>query len=170
MLTQIEKLAEAQRKFENLKSELTNTYNFLEKKNLKSRKNTITVVESVENDRDDDDDTQNNMTSLLRKKSLHSKDDADPQSEKNKRDGKNIAQRIIQKNKERQLKQKTYRKEHDLKLAFSEFYLSLILLQNYQTLNHTGFRKILKKHDKVNMKYVCLCFFRTVQKQKLVIR
>lgn len=42
------------------------------------------------------------------------------------------------------------RKLHDLKLAFSEFYLSLILLQNYQTLNFTGFRKILKKHDKVS--------------------
>ena len=41
----------------------------------------------------------------------------------------------------------------DLKLAFSEFYLSLILLQNYQNLNFTGFRKILKKHDKVN-KYI----------------
>ena len=38
---------------------------------------------------------------------------------------------------------------HAIKLAFSEFYLSLILLQNYQTLNFTGFRKILKKHDKV---------------------
>lgn len=42
------------------------------------------------------------------------------------------------------------RKARELKLAFSEFYLSLILLQNYQNLNHTGFRKILKKHDKVN--------------------
>lgn len=41
------------------------------------------------------------------------------------------------------------RKMHDLKLAFSEFYLSLILLQNYQTLNFTGFRKIFKKHDKL---------------------
>ncbi|XP_041370667.1 xenotropic and polytropic retrovirus receptor 1-like isoform X2 [Gigantopelta aegis] len=40
-------------------------------------------------------------------------------------------------------------KLHDLKLAFSEFYLSLILLQNYQSLNFTGFRKILKKHDKL---------------------
>ena len=46
----------------------------------------------------------------------------------------------------------TTRKMHDLKLAFSEFYLSLILLQNYQTLNFTGFRKILKKHDKVRDK------------------
>ena len=43
---------------------------------------------------------------------------------------------------------------HDIKLAFSEFYLSLILLQNYQSLNFTGFRKILKKHDKV---YLPLC-------------
>ncbi|XP_075229124.1 solute carrier family 53 member 1-like isoform X2 [Lycorma delicatula] len=41
------------------------------------------------------------------------------------------------------------RKIQELKLAFSEFYLSLILLQNYQNLNFTGFRKILKKHDKL---------------------
>ncbi|CAH8449030.1 unnamed protein product [Heterobilharzia americana] len=46
-------------------------------------------------------------------------------------------------------KKKTFRKLHDLKLAFSEFYLSLVLLQNYQSLNFTGFRKILKKHDKL---------------------
>ncbi|KAL1445870.1 hypothetical protein WDU94_003542 [Cyamophila willieti] len=41
------------------------------------------------------------------------------------------------------------RKLQELKLAFSEYYLSLILLQNYQNLNFTGFRKILKKHDKL---------------------
>ncbi|CAH1990920.1 unnamed protein product [Acanthoscelides obtectus] len=41
------------------------------------------------------------------------------------------------------------RKMQEVKLAFSEFYLSLILLQNYQNLNFTGFRKILKKHDKL---------------------
>ena len=41
------------------------------------------------------------------------------------------------------------RKMHEMKLAFSEFYLSLVLIQNYQTLNFTAFRKILKKHDKV---------------------
>jgi hypothetical protein len=35
-----------------------------------------------------------------------------------------------------------------MKLAFSEYYLSLILLQQYQQLNKEGFRKILKKHDK----------------------
>lgn len=41
------------------------------------------------------------------------------------------------------------RNEQQLKLAFSEFYLSLVLVQNYQQLNATGFRKILKKHDKL---------------------
>ncbi|XP_020291001.1 xenotropic and polytropic retrovirus receptor 1-like [Pseudomyrmex gracilis] len=41
------------------------------------------------------------------------------------------------------------RKLQEVKLAFSEFYLFLILLQNYQNLNFTGFRKILKKHDKL---------------------
>ena len=53
--------------------------------------------------------------------------------------------------KESKQQQMTTRKIHDIKLAFSEFYLSLILLQNYQTLNFTGFRKILKKHDKVKV-------------------
>lgn len=41
------------------------------------------------------------------------------------------------------------RKKRDYRFAFSELYLSLVLLQNYQSLNYTGFRKILKKHDKV---------------------
>ncbi|XP_017033779.1 xenotropic and polytropic retrovirus receptor 1 homolog [Drosophila kikkawai] len=35
-----------------------------------------------------------------------------------------------------------------LRLAMREFYLSLIMMQNYQTLNNTGFRKICKKYDK----------------------
>ena len=30
------------------------------------------------------------------------------------------------------------RKLQDVKLAFSEYYLSLVLLQNYQSLNYTG--------------------------------
>ncbi|XP_015789345.1 xenotropic and polytropic retrovirus receptor 1 [Tetranychus urticae] len=41
------------------------------------------------------------------------------------------------------------RKLRELKLGFSEFYLSLVLLQSYQNLNFTGFVKILKKHDKL---------------------
>lgn len=48
------------------------------------------------------------------------------------------------------------RKLQELKLAFSEFYLSLILLQNYQNLNFTGFRKIMKKHDKVRSLFIYL--------------
>uniref|UniRef100_A0A087XTF7 Xenotropic and polytropic retrovirus receptor 1 homolog n=1 Tax=Poecilia formosa TaxID=48698 RepID=A0A087XTF7_POEFO len=51
------------------------------------------------------------------------------------------------------LRQEERSKNHnimDLKLAFSEFYLSLILHLLYpQNLNFTGFRKILKKHDKI---------------------
>uniref|UniRef100_T1JMQ6 Xenotropic and polytropic retrovirus receptor 1 n=1 Tax=Strigamia maritima TaxID=126957 RepID=T1JMQ6_STRMM len=56
---------------------------------------------------------------------------------------------FIIRDKETAMARKQTRKLHDLKLAFSEFYLSLILLQNYQNLNYTGFRKILKKHDKL---------------------
>lgn len=59
--------------------------------------------------------------------------------EKFQRTRKNLLQR----------KKKDVRKIQELKLAFSEFYLSLVLLQNYQNLNFTGFRKILKKHDKL---------------------
>ena len=58
---------------------------------------------------------------------------------------------VLQKNRTKLSGEQVVRKSmHDIKLAFSEFYLSLILLQNYQSLNFTGFRKILKKHDKVH--------------------
>lgn len=60
------------------------------------------------------------------------------------------------------------RKLQELKLAFSEFYLFLILLQNYQNLNFTGFRKILKKHDKVTH-YIILKKQIINQKEKKVI-
>jgi hypothetical protein len=49
----------------------------------------------------------------------------------------------------RRMKRHQFRKVNDLKLAFSEFYLMLIMLKNYQVLNFTGFCKILKKHDKL---------------------
>lgn len=61
-----------------------------------------------------------------------------------------------------------HRKAQELKLAFSEFYLSLILLQNYQNLNHTGFRKILKKHDKV--KYIFLILLNKFILSSLILR
>ncbi|XP_055841829.1 xenotropic and polytropic retrovirus receptor 1 [Episyrphus balteatus] len=59
------------------------------------------------------------------------------------------AERLAKKSKSLKKAGMPHRKAQELKLAFSEFYLSLILLQNYQNLNHTGFRKILKKHDKL---------------------
>lgn len=64
------------------------------------------------------------------------------------KEAKEAAQRVTKKNSS-QKTQIPQRKVQELKLAFSEFYLSLILLQNYQNLNYTGFRKILKKHDKL---------------------
>ena len=44
---------------------------------------------------------------------------------------------------------KARKQRQTLKRDFSELYLNLVLLQNFQQLNHTGFRKILKKHDKL---------------------
>ena len=60
-----------------------------------------------------------------------------------------LPDRLIERTREKKSERNHYRKCNDLKLAFSEFYLMLVLLQNYQTLNFTGFRKILKKHDKL---------------------
>ena len=60
-----------------------------------------------------------------------------------------LPDRLIEKTRAKKSERNHYRKCNDLKLAFSEFYLMLVLLQNYQTLNYTGFRKILKKHDKL---------------------
>ncbi|CAF1137228.1 unnamed protein product [Rotaria sordida] len=60
-----------------------------------------------------------------------------------------LPEHFVERTREKQTKHIQYRKRKDLKLAFSEFYLMLVLLQNYQTLNFTGFRKILKKHDKL---------------------
>ncbi|CAF4110790.1 unnamed protein product, partial [Rotaria sp. Silwood1] len=47
------------------------------------------------------------------------------------------------------------------KLAFSELYLLLVLLQNYQTLNYMGFKKILTKHDKLFHKINGIEWFKT---------
>ncbi|CAF2444162.1 unnamed protein product [Rotaria sp. Silwood2] len=49
----------------------------------------------------------------------------------------------------RKILRSNYNHIDDLKLAFSELYLLLVLLQNYQTLNYMGFKKILTKHDKL---------------------
>lgn len=41
------------------------------------------------------------------------------------------------------------KKLEEMKFALGEFYFSLVLIQNFQQLNFTAFRKILKKHDKM---------------------
>jgi SPX domain protein involved in polyphosphate accumulation len=58
-------------------------------------------------------------------------------------------QSIIQRRRQRTILRSNYHRIDDLKLAFSELYLLLVLLQNYQTLNYMGFKKILTKHDKL---------------------
>lgn len=130
---------------------------------LKERKKSK-ASDYEDKEEEDDDDKSNEEKSNKKKKDLQSGDQLNKLESLRRRivdesktltgeqDGKNnktLGQRLLEKNRQRQLKQKQYRKEHDLKLAFSEFYLSLILLQNYQMLNFTGFRKILKKHDKI---------------------
>ena len=44
---------------------------------------------------------------------------------------------------------KARKKNESLKRNFCELYLHLVKLQNFKQLNHTGFRKILKKYDKL---------------------
>ena len=46
----------------------------------------------------------------------------------------------------------TIRKLQDVKLAFSEYYLSLVLLQNYQSLNYTGKSWVIQRVQWLNPK------------------
>lgn len=121
---------------------------------------------------DDQDEDDLQTTSFLKRQPSSTTDSGEKSTLRNRKPSafddsntnQSFAQRLLEKNRERQMKQKKFRKEHDLKLAFSEFYLSLILLQNYQTLNFTGFRKILKKHDKVVTLLITLIFEIKIQK------
>ncbi|CAF1078303.1 unnamed protein product [Rotaria sordida] len=61
----------------------------------------------------------------------------------------------------RKILRSNYNHIDDLKLAFSELYLLLVLLQNYQTLNYMGFKKILTKHDKLFHKINGIEWFKT---------
>ncbi len=156
---------------------------------LKKSKQLLNKTSTFDDDQEDDDLVKNliessegiNKEKIRNRKSLKVESnisstsvqaiDKDNNDEKNFigfLSGQTFAQRILEKNKQRQLKQKKYRKEHDLKLAFSEFYLSLILLQNYQTLNFTGFRKILKKHDKVSDVKFLFKFYYTIFTGKIM--
>jgi SPX domain protein involved in polyphosphate accumulation len=140
-----EKLAEAQRKFETLNNELNITSELgFERKARMSSMNIDVIDEDEEllkeNKMLDDDEAR--PPGLNRRRLTNKLKDANNEAQ-------SFLRRVSEKNRIRQLKQKKYKKDNDLKLAFSEFYLSLILLQNYQNLNYDGFRKILKKHDKI---------------------
>ncbi|MFH4977132.1 hypothetical protein AB6A40_003841 [Gnathostoma spinigerum] len=74
---------------------------------------------------------------------------AGPESERTAQS--RLRRRFVVRDASNQLSREHAKTAQQLKLAFSEFYLSLVLLQNYQQLNATGFRKILKKHDKLIM-------------------
>ncbi|CAF1486153.1 unnamed protein product [Didymodactylos carnosus] len=60
-----------------------------------------------------------------------------------------LPERVLKRIPEQRTQRMHYKNTNNLKVAFSELYLMLVLLQNYQVLNFTGFRKILKKHDKL---------------------
>ena len=156
-----EKLAEAQRKFENLKSEIKDeNTNLIDKRKDKRSKSMVTEIAADDENEDEDSHTNNGKADAVKMSSnetpLRNRNRGSENTQQQQQQltsiingAQNITLRFLEKTRQRKIKQKQFRKEHDLKLAFSEFYLSLILLQNYQTLNFTGFRKILKKHDKV---------------------
>lgn len=152
MIWNIEKLAEAQRKIENLKSELKRDDSNLVSSRFRAKRMSKSIAVEIDEDDNEDDDMlrRDDDETNLRKRSIRAAGGDVTQLGNIINGAQNITQRLLEKTRERKLKQRQFRKEHDLKLAFSEFYLSLILLQNYQTLNYTGFRKILKKHDKVS--------------------
>lgn len=132
-----EKLAEAQRKFETLKSELKGDKNYIGASSTNLTGSTSGIGSGGKNN--------SATTSAVAAASVVA---ASGENEVSPGE-RTLTKRLIEKSKKRQVKNKHFRKINDLKLAFSEFYLSLILLQNYQSLNFTGFRKILKKHDKI---------------------
>ena len=153
----VEKLAEAQRKYEALKNGLKESNSLLHYKNERKRKPSVDIEKEDEdeeepaaaNDTSKEGGMHNSKLGLLKSTVLDGNRKLLSNVIESTSAAQSFTQRLVEKNKQRQLKNQKYRKEHDLKLAFSEFYLSLILLQNYQTLNYTGFKKILKKHDKV---------------------
>ncbi|CAF2688139.1 unnamed protein product [Rotaria sp. Silwood2] len=132
-----EKLAEAIRRWETLQSEVGHVEQSRRHASRRSEASgTNTVVVNEQND-----DVKSSKKS---RRSVHTEDQTvvAPLT-------RALPERLAEKTREKQTKRVQYRKRNDLKLAFSEFYLMLVLLQNYQTLNFTGFRKILKKHDKL---------------------
>ncbi|CAF1649579.1 unnamed protein product [Rotaria magnacalcarata] len=138
-----EKLAEASRRWETLKYEVMQME--------QARRSTLhrsTVISSGSAGSNDPNigatNTDGGTSTELKHRSGHSEDDRLTASLT-----RALPERLLEKTREKHSQRVQYRKRTDLKLAFSEFYLMLVLLQNYQTLNFMGFRKILKKHDKL---------------------
>src|SRR5262249_11796146 len=153
-----EKLAEASRKFINLKTELKEYAD--QRLGRRVVGGTTTMAETsvammtrsresvsgaydknlYNDDDDDDDDETKRLAARKRRRSTNASlgeaatalVDA---AEAHQGEQSGFARRLIEKGQQQRAKRKQVRKEHDLKLAFSEYYLSLILLQNYQQLN-----------------------------------
>ncbi|CAF3055234.1 unnamed protein product [Rotaria sp. Silwood2] len=137
-----EKLAEASRRWETLKNEVLQIE---QARRSGFHRATITSGNSAGNDPNIGVTNTDGIKSTKSKhRSGHTEDDhiMAPLT-------RVLPERLIERTREKHTQRVQYRKRTDLKLAFSEFYLMLVLLQNYQTLNFTGFRKILKKHDKL---------------------
>ncbi|CAF3045827.1 unnamed protein product [Rotaria socialis] len=132
-----EKLAEAIRRWETLQSEIGH----FEQSHRHGSRRTETSAVNTTGTNAPNDDTKSTKKS---RRSVHTEENPGTASL-----ARVLPERLIEKTREKHTKRVQYRKRNDLKLAFSEFYLMLVLLQNYQTLNFTGFRKILKKHDKL---------------------
>ncbi|UJR08698.1 hypothetical protein I4U23_012956 [Adineta vaga] len=129
-----EKLAEALRRWETLKNEVGHMEQA--RRHVSHRSGASGAEASVNNDQHD----ETKSSTIKRRSEDHTV--MAPLT-------RVLPERLVEKTREKQTQRVQYRKRNDLKLAFSEFYLMLVLLQNYQTLNFTGFRKILKKHDKL---------------------
>ncbi|CAF1138714.1 unnamed protein product [Rotaria sp. Silwood1] len=132
-----EKLAEAIRRWETLQTEVDHLEQSRRHASRRSEASSTNVA--VVNEQNED-----GRSSKKRRRSVHAEEQTAVAPL-----ARVLPERLIEKTREKQTKRVQYRKRNDLKLAFSEFYLMLVLLQNYQTLNFTGFRKILKKHDKL---------------------
>ncbi|CAF3163840.1 unnamed protein product [Rotaria sp. Silwood2] len=129
-----EKLAEALRRFESLKDELQ----YIKSDDRRSSNRRVSII--FDHGMNEVANGNSNTTGLENSTSRQSWIGSFSNV---------VSRRLVKKTPERSSEQKHYKSLSNLKAAFSEFYLMLVLLQNYQVLNFTGFRKILKKHDKI---------------------
>jgi hypothetical protein len=122
------------RRFETLKDELQYTSSTLAQANL--RKASLAVIPELNTAVNSNGDT-NAISSSTHRPSLIA-----PLT-------RILPDRFVPKTDEERTELKHHKNRSKLKVACSEFYLMLALLQKFQILNFTGFRKILKKHDKL---------------------